>query len=108
MSANWTVSRTGCGARSGNWRRTRSSTMPANRRRCCRASNRCLASLPSAESPRGLSSASRNRRMTRQAKADIEESEEEIEELEEQIDELEAEAKEEMEELTDKWSRAGR
>jgi hypothetical protein len=54
-------------------------------------------------SSRSLSAASRKRRMTRQAKADIEESEEVIEELEAEIDEVEAEAKEEMEELTEKW-----
>jgi hypothetical protein len=51
-----------------------------------------------------LSSASRRRRMTRQAKADIEESEEAIDELEGQIEELEAEAKAEVEELTEKWN----
>jgi seryl-tRNA synthetase len=41
--------------------------------------------------------------MTRQAKADIEESEEVIEDLEKEIEELEQEAKEELEELTEKW-----
>jgi hypothetical protein len=50
-----------------------------------------------------LSTASRKRRMTRQARADIEESEEVIEELEDQIDELEEEAKLELEELAVKW-----
>jgi hypothetical protein len=50
-----------------------------------------------------LSKASRKRRMTRQAKADIEESEEVIDDLEQQIDELEAEARREMEELAEKW-----
>ena len=42
--------------------------------------------------------------MTRQAKADIEESEEVIDELEDEIEELEAEAREELEELTEKWA----
>jgi hypothetical protein len=51
-----------------------------------------------------LSKASTKRRLTRQARADIEESEEQIEDLEEQIDELEAEAKREIEELAEKWS----
>jgi hypothetical protein len=51
-----------------------------------------------------LSSASRKRRLTRQAKADIEESEEAIEELEAQIKALEEEAKRETEELTEKWA----
>jgi hypothetical protein len=56
------------------------------------------------KSSRRLSSASRKRRMTRQAKADMRESEEMIAELEEQIDDLEAEAKLEVEELSQKWS----
>jgi hypothetical protein len=51
-----------------------------------------------------LSSASRKRRLTRQARADIEESEQEIEELEQEIDELEQEAKAEMEDLAEKWA----
>ena len=55
------------------------------------------------KSSRRLSSASRKRRMTRQARADVEESEEVIEELEEQIEELEQEAKAELEELDAKW-----
>ena len=55
------------------------------------------------KSSRRLSSASRKRRMTRQAKADVEESEEVIDELEEQIEELEQEAKAELEELDAKW-----
>jgi hypothetical protein len=50
-----------------------------------------------------LSSASRKRRMTRQAKADIEESEETIEELDAKIEALEEEANREMEELKEKW-----
>jgi hypothetical protein len=50
-----------------------------------------------------LSTASRRRRMTRKAKADIEESEDVIEELEDQIEELEGEARRELEELAQKW-----
>jgi hypothetical protein len=50
-----------------------------------------------------LSSASRKRRMTRQAKADVTESVQAIAELEEEIEELEEEAKEEVEELKEKW-----
>jgi hypothetical protein len=52
---------------------------------------------------RSLSAASRKRRMTRKARADIEESEEVIEELEADIQELEEEAKREAEELAEKW-----
>ncbi len=54
-------------------------------------------------SSRRLSTASRKRRLTRQAKADIEESEQVIDELEEMIEELEEEAKREIKELADKW-----
>lgn len=50
-----------------------------------------------------LSTASRRRRMTRQARADLEESEEVIEDLEQEFGELEQEAKREVEELTAKW-----
>ena len=42
--------------------------------------------------------------MTRQAKADVEESVEVIEQLQEQIDELEEEARQEIEELKEKWA----
>jgi hypothetical protein len=55
-------------------------------------------------SSRSLSAASRKRRMTRQAKADIEESEDVIKELNAQIDDLEEEATREVEELTEKWA----
>ncbi|MGD2207055.1 MAG: ATP-binding protein [Anaerolineae bacterium] len=55
-------------------------------------------------SSRRFSTASRKHRMTRQAKADIEESEAIIEELTEDIEEIEEEAKRELEELADKWS----
>jgi hypothetical protein len=51
-----------------------------------------------------LSSASRKRRMTRQAKADIKESEEVIEDLEKEIEELKQEAARELKELTEKWA----
>jgi vacuolar-type H+-ATPase subunit I/STV1 len=54
-------------------------------------------------SSRRLSTASRKRRMTSKAKADIEESEEEIRDLQEDIEELEAEAREDLEELDRKW-----
>ncbi len=50
-----------------------------------------------------LSSASRKRRMTRQAKADVKESEEVIKELEKEIEALEEEAKADLEELDAKW-----
>jgi seryl-tRNA synthetase len=42
--------------------------------------------------------------MTRQAKADIEESEDVIEKLEKDIEELEQDAKRDLEELTEKWA----
>jgi len=51
-----------------------------------------------------LSSASRRRRMTTKAKADVEESEEAIAAFEKQIEELEAEAAEEVEAVTNKWN----
>ena len=51
-----------------------------------------------------LSSASRKRRMTRQARADVEESERTIEELEDEIDELEKEARQEVDELKAQWA----
>ncbi len=55
------------------------------------------------KSSQRLSSASRRRRMTRQARAEIKESEEAIEELEKEIEELEAEARGEVEEVTARW-----
>jgi hypothetical protein len=55
------------------------------------------------KSSQRLSAASRKHRMTRQAKADIEESEELIEKLEEDIEALEEEAKAELEELAERW-----
>jgi hypothetical protein len=55
------------------------------------------------KSSRRLSTASRKRRMTRQAKADMRESEEMIADLEAQIDDLEAEAQLEVDELSQKW-----
>jgi len=54
----------------------------------------------------GLSSAARRRRMTRSAKADIEESKEEIERLEESIIDLEEEVKEAAEAIVEKWEAA--
>jgi hypothetical protein len=51
-----------------------------------------------------LSTASRKRRMTRQARADVEESEEAIKDLEEQIDGLEKEARRELDELAETWN----
>jgi hypothetical protein len=50
-----------------------------------------------------LSSASRKRRMTRQAKADVKESEETIKELKKQISEVKQDATAELEELDAKW-----
>jgi hypothetical protein len=50
-----------------------------------------------------LSTASRKRRMTRQARADMEESEETIDELQEEIESLEEEAKQELKELAETW-----
>ncbi|MCK5841185.1 MAG: ATP-binding protein [Candidatus Sabulitectum sp.] len=54
----------------------------------------------------GLSSAARRRRMTKSAKADIEESKEEIERLEESIIDLEEEVKEAAEAIAEKWEAA--
>jgi hypothetical protein len=51
-----------------------------------------------------ISSASRKRRMTSQAKADVEESLEAIEDIKEDMAELENEAREEVEGLTEKWA----
>jgi len=51
-----------------------------------------------------LSSASRKRRMTRQARADVEESERTIETLEDEIDDLEKEARREVDELKAEWA----
>jgi DNA helicase HerA-like ATPase len=50
-----------------------------------------------------LSSASRKRRMTRQAKADVKESQETIKELKEQISKVKQDARAELEELDAKW-----
>jgi hypothetical protein len=59
--------------------------------------------ITGSRSSRRLSSASRKRRMTRQARADVKESEEAIEDLEELLEELEAEEKRELEELAAEW-----
>jgi hypothetical protein len=53
---------------------------------------------------RGLSTASRKRRMTRQAKADIDESKSAIKELEDEIEDLEKELERELEDLTEEWA----
>jgi len=53
-----------------------------------------------------LSSAARKRRLTKTAKANIEESEEEIERLEADISELEKEVKEKAESIVSKWEEA--
>jgi len=63
-----------------------------------------LSLFSGSRSSRRLSTASRKRRMTRQARADIEESEQVIEDLQDKIEELEAEAKAELEELTQQWA----
>lgn len=52
---------------------------------------------------RSLSAASRKRRMTRQAKADVQESEKTIRELKKQIEELEQEYERALDELTVNW-----
>ncbi len=54
---------------------------------------------------RGLSTASRKRRMTRQAKADIQESEEAIDEMEDDIEDLKKELQHELDDLTDAWAK---
>ncbi|MCK5786499.1 MAG: ATP-binding protein [Candidatus Sabulitectum sp.] len=54
----------------------------------------------------GLSSAARKRRMTKNAKADIRESEEEIERLEDDIRQLEEDVKEKAESIVEKWEAA--
>jgi len=59
--------------------------------------------ITGSRSSRRLSSASRKRRMTRQARADVKESEKVIDELEDQIEEVEQEAKAELEDLDAKW-----
>lgn len=53
---------------------------------------------------RSLSTASRKRRMTQKAKADVRESEEEIERLEEEIADMREERKEALEEVRSKWA----
>ena len=53
---------------------------------------------------RGASTASRKRRLTQQAKADIKESEEAIDDMEGQIDQVGANLKNELDELTARWA----
>jgi ElaB/YqjD/DUF883 family membrane-anchored ribosome-binding protein len=50
-----------------------------------------------------VSSASRRRRMTRKARAEVQESEEAIERMEEEIEELKEEAQDEIDEITSRW-----
>lgn len=54
---------------------------------------------------RGVSTASRKRRLTQQAKADIEESEKTIDELETKIDQVGDELQGELDELTARWAK---
>ena len=51
-----------------------------------------------------LSAASRKRRLTRQAKADVEESLEAIEDLEDQIEELAQDLNRERQEIQERWA----
>ncbi len=53
---------------------------------------------------RGVSTASRKRRLTQQAKADIEESEKTLDELETRIDKVGDELQRELDELTARWA----
>jgi len=53
---------------------------------------------------RGVSTASRKRRLTEQAKADIEESEKTIDDLEDRIDEVGADLKRDLDDLTARWA----
>jgi hypothetical protein len=53
---------------------------------------------------RGLSTASRKRRMSRQAKADIEESKESIDDLQDQMEDLKKEMDRELQNLTTQWA----
>ena len=63
--------------------------------------------LGRSRSVRGLSQASRRRRMTRQAKADLAESEETIEALEEELDELRKQHGQDLEAVRNRWAEAG-
>jgi len=55
-------------------------------------------------SSRAISTASRKRRLTEQAKADVEESEEMIAKLEREIEELRQEMKDELDQISEYWS----
>ena len=55
-------------------------------------------------SRRGASTASRQRRLTKQAKAEVQESEEEIADLEAQIEEMEVTLQHDLDELTERWA----
>jgi len=63
-----------------------------------------LGLLTGRRSRRAISSASRKRRMTQQAKADVEESLEAIEDYEAQIQDLQEELEEEIAEVTERWT----
>jgi hypothetical protein len=63
-----------------------------------------LGLLTGRRSRRAISSASRKRRMTQQAKADVEESLEAIEDYEAQIQDLQEELEEEIAEATERWT----
>jgi hypothetical protein len=63
-----------------------------------------LGLLTGRRSKRAISSASRKRRMTQQAKADVEESLEAIEDLEAQSQDLLEELEEQIEEITERWA----
>ena len=53
---------------------------------------------------RGISTASRKRRLTKQAKADVEESEDSIDDLEKQIQDLQDELEHKIDDLTARWA----
>ena len=63
-----------------------------------------LGLLGGRKSSRALSTASRRRRMTKQAKADIDESVDALEELKKEIEELQEEMQEELDEVTREWA----
>lgn len=60
--------------------------------------------LSGRRSSRMLSTASRRRRMTQQARSDVDESEEAIEDLQKQLEDLEADWKEKEEDVTSRWA----
>jgi len=64
-----------------------------------------LSLFSSRKKSRRLSSVSAKHRMSRQAKADVQESEDAIKAFESQIDELEAQARQELDDVTAKWQK---